>query len=319
MPQPTNSDVHVDAALTNISIAYLQDEATFIADKVFPVVPVDKQSDKYFLYDRDDFFRDEAKKRAPGTESAGGGYELSTDSYFADVWAFHKDVADQTTSNEDPVIDGETDAAEFTMQKLLIRRERQFVSKFMVTGVWTTDKTGGTDFTKWDDEAASDPLEDIKDGRLTIAGSTGFMPNTLAVGLEVHEALKKHPLVLERFKYTSNESITAEMLARLFEIENYYVGSSIYTSSEEGATAARAFSIGKVALLCYVNKSPAPKKPSAGYIFGWRGFTGASDIGIRTNRLEIPLKQAIRVESEMSFDMKKVAADLGYFFTAAVS
>ena len=156
--QPTNSDVHVDAALTNISIAYLQDESTFIADKVFPIVPVSKQSDKYFIYDRNDFFRDEAKKRAPNTESAGGGYNLGTDSYFADVWAFHKDVADQTTSNEDEVIDGESDAAEFTMQKLLIRRERQFVTKYMATGIWTTDKTGGTDFVKWDDEAASDPI-----------------------------------------------------------------------------------------------------------------------------------------------------------------
>ena len=60
-------------------------------------------------------------------------------------------------------------------------------------------------------------------------------------------------------------------------------------------------------------------KPSAGYIFGWQGFTGASDVGIRTNRLDVPLKQSIRVESEMAFDMKKVAADLGYFFDAAVS
>ena len=316
--QPTNSDVHVDAALTNISIAFIQEEGAFIADQVFPTVPVDKQSDKYFTYERNDWFRDEAKKRAPNTESAGGGYTMSTDNYFADVWAFHKDVADQTTANEDPVIDGESDAAEFTMQKLLIRRERQFVTKFMSTGVWTTDKTGGTDFVKWDDEAASDPLEDIKDGRLTIAGTTGFMPNTLAVSLEVHEALKKHPLVLERFKYTSSESITAEMLARLFEVANYHVASSIYGTNVEGATSAYSFTVGKVALLCYVNPSPSKLKPSAGYIFGWRGFTGASDIGIRTNRIEVPLKQSVRVESEMSFDMKKVSADLGYFFDAVV-
>lgn len=318
MPQPTNSDVHVDAALTNISIAYLQDETSFIADKVFPIVPVPKQSDKYFLYNRNDFFRDEAKKRSPNTESAGSGYQLDTNSYYADVWAFHKDVADQTTANEDDVLDGEDDAAEFTIQKLLIRRERQFVSKFMTTGVWSTDKTGGTDFTKWDDEAASDPLEDIKDGRLQIA-LTGFKPNTLAVSLAVHEALKKHPLVLERFKYTSSESITAEMLARLFEVERYLVGSSVYATNAEGATAAYDFNIGKVALLCYVNPAPTRRKPSAGYIFGWKGFTGASDIGIRTNRIEVPLKQSVRVESEMSFDMKKVAADLGYFFDAVVS
>jgi len=316
--KPTNSDVHVDQALTNMSVAYMQEDSAFIADKVFPVIPVAKQSDKYYIYNRNDFFRDEAKKRAPGTESAGGEYGLSTDSFFADVWAFHKDVAEQTSANEDEVLDGESDAAEFTIQKLMIRRERQFVTKYMSTGVWTTDKTGGTDFVKWDDEAASDPIEDVKDGRLLVAGTTGFKPNTMTVSLEVHEALKKHPLVLERFKYTSSESITAEMIARLLELDNYYVASSIYATNEEGATAAYSFAVGKVALLCYVNPAPSRMKPSAGYVFGWQGFTGASDIGIRTNRIDVPLKQAIRVESEMAFDMKKVAADLGYFFDAVV-
>jgi hypothetical protein len=36
MPQPTQSQVHVDAVLTNISVGYMQDAANFIADKVFP-------------------------------------------------------------------------------------------------------------------------------------------------------------------------------------------------------------------------------------------------------------------------------------------
>ena len=46
--QPNASDVHIDSPLTNISIAYMQDQKEYIADKIFPVVPVDKQGDKYF-------------------------------------------------------------------------------------------------------------------------------------------------------------------------------------------------------------------------------------------------------------------------------
>ena len=44
MPNPTQSDLHVNVPLTNVSVAYMQDKATFIADKVFPRVPVQKQS-----------------------------------------------------------------------------------------------------------------------------------------------------------------------------------------------------------------------------------------------------------------------------------
>ena len=76
MTTPTNSAVHVDAALTNISVAFLQNANNFVAGRVFPNVAVSKQSDRYFVFDRGDFNRDEAEVRAPGTESAGGGYNL---------------------------------------------------------------------------------------------------------------------------------------------------------------------------------------------------------------------------------------------------
>ena len=76
MPNPTARDIHVNAPLTNISIAFLQTADTFVASKVFPMVGVSKQSDRYYTYERGDFNRDEMEKRAPGTESAGGGYNI---------------------------------------------------------------------------------------------------------------------------------------------------------------------------------------------------------------------------------------------------
>ena len=45
MPQPTQTDVHVDAILTNISVAYMQSQSAYVANTIFPTVPVSKQSD----------------------------------------------------------------------------------------------------------------------------------------------------------------------------------------------------------------------------------------------------------------------------------
>lgn len=88
---PTAGDVHVNAPLTNISIAYMQKAEMFIADKVFPMVPVQKQSDRYFVYPKGAWFRSEAKERAPGTESAGSGFEIdNTPTYYCKVTAIHK-------------------------------------------------------------------------------------------------------------------------------------------------------------------------------------------------------------------------------------
>ena len=101
MPQPTFQQVHVQAALTQIATAYLQDARYYVADQVFPLVPVEHQADKYFRFSKDDFFRDQAQERADAAESAGGGFNLDTASYSANVWAFHKDLGAQVVTLHD--------------------------------------------------------------------------------------------------------------------------------------------------------------------------------------------------------------------------
>ena len=46
---PEVSQVHIDATLTNLSVAYRN--PAFIADELAPVVNVKKQFDRYFIYD----------------------------------------------------------------------------------------------------------------------------------------------------------------------------------------------------------------------------------------------------------------------------
>jgi len=319
MPQPTTGDVHIDAALTNISVAYVQDATNFVAGRVFPTVPVDKQSDKYYTYTVGDFRRDEVKPRAPGTESAGGGFNVGNDTYSADIYAYHKDVPDPVRANSDPAIDVDEDASRFLTQLFLIAREVQWTTDFFGIGIWDTDVVGGTDFTAWDD-AASDPENDIDTGKAAILIATGFEPNTLTVGYKVHQALKRHPLVTERFKYTSPDSITEQMLARFFEVDRYMVSKASYNTANEGAAAdVNAFIAGNNALLSYVAPTPGLLTPSAGYTFAWRGLTGASTVGVAISSFRMPALKSDRIEGEFAYDHKVVGSGLGYFFSAAVS
>src|SRR6185295_11000883 len=101
MPQPVVQDVHVAAALTNVAVAYVQDQSAYIADKVFPMVPVQHKTDVYFVWSKADFFRDEAQQRTDAAESAGTGVNLSTKTYSANVWALHQDIGPQVRANAD--------------------------------------------------------------------------------------------------------------------------------------------------------------------------------------------------------------------------
>ena len=62
MPFPTQSDLHINAPLTNVSVAYKQNASDYIADKVFPKVPVSKQSDLYWKYSKSDWRRTDVKR-----------------------------------------------------------------------------------------------------------------------------------------------------------------------------------------------------------------------------------------------------------------
>lgn len=319
MAQPTVNAVHVDAVLTNISVAYLQDQSHFIATRVFPVIPVEKKSDVYFTYTKNDWFRDEAQLRSGGTESAGSGYGLSTAAYECKVYALHKDLDDQTLQNADAPLNLQREASEFLTQRMLLRQEIQWVSDYFTTSVWGTDKTGGTDFTVWSDYAASDPIEDIELGKETILSTTGRMANTLVVGYQVWRQLKHHPDVVDRYKYTRSEAETADVLRNLFEIENIHVAMAVKATNVEAETAAYAFTHGKHAMLCHVAPNPGLLTPSAGYIFSWTGISDGLGESIGVSRFPMPHLRSERVEAQIAFDDKVVATDLGYFFSGAVA
>ncbi len=320
MSQPTSTQVHVNRPLTNISIAYMQNQANFIADRVFPVVPVDKQADIYTVYTKNDWFRDEAQARAAGTESAGSGYNLdNSNTYYCVPYAFHKDVADQIRANADSHLNLDREATEFVTQRLLVRRERLWATNFFATSKWGTDKTGGTDFTVWSNFANSDPASDVEAGKVTILQNTGFEPNTLVLGYSVFSKLKQHPVIKDQFKYVSSQSITEDMMAQFFGVDRVLVAKATYATNHEGETAAYSFVQGKHALLCYVNPRPSLMSPSAGYVFGWRGISQGMGVNMAMKRFRLEHLESDRVEGQFAYDMKVVGSDLGYFFSGAVS
>lgn len=325
--QPGRGDVHVDRPLTQLSLAFLQSAEGFVADRVFPRVPVAKQSDKYFTYDRGMFNRDEMTKRAPGTESAGASYSVSTDSYAADVWALHKDIADQIRANADSPLQLDREATEFLTVKALIKREKQWVTDHFATSKWTTDVTGvsgapgASQFQRWD-EAASTPIEDIRLGKRTVQISAGFRPNKLVLNRQVYDALLDHPDIvgrLDRGQTTGPAIVMRQNLAALFELDEVLVMDAIENTALEGATNVHALIGGKKALLAYAAPSPGLMIPSAGYTFTWTGLLGGGALGSRISRMRMEHLKSDRVEIEQAFDQKLVAADLGYFFETAVT
>lgn len=326
MPAPTQSDLHVNVPLTNVSIAYMQSANTYIADKVFPKVSVRKQSDLYWKYSKSDWRRTDVARRAPGTESPGVGWNFDTDSYFAHVYAVHKDVDDQLRANADSNFNLDRDATEFVTNQLLLKRDLDWNGTYFKSGVWNTDLTGGDDFGQWSD-AGSDPIGDVAQYVVDFRRETGFAPNIMILGAEVMKALKQHPDIIDRIKYTQRGIVTEDLIATLFGVEQLYTsyatvaaGPQIPDARSQDAAASYDFiTNAKSALMLYAPSTPSVMTPSAGYTFTWSGYLGGNAQGIRVKRFRMENIASDRIEAEATYDMKVVCPDLGIYLDSVVA
>lgn len=335
MPNPTPGDVHVNQPLTSILIAYFQQAAAFVADRVFPNVLVAKQSDVYYRYDRSDFWRNQYKKRAPSSESAGSGWKIdATANYYCDIWGLHKDIDDYLRANADSVLSMDRDATEFLGQQALISREVTWAAKNFAASKWTTDVTGVAttpstlEVLQWDD-TDSTPIADIKAYSTIIQGLTGYRPNKLVVGREVWDALSEHPDPIDRVKYSGGISnvepaqVSRLAFAKLCEIDEVLVMDGIQVTSDENkdfeTSMTTAFIAGKKALLVYAAPRPSLMMPSGGYTFSWSKFVGAGPEGQRISRFRMDELKSDRIEGEMAYDQKLTCADLGVFFDTVIA
>ncbi len=335
MPLPSLSDLHVSAVLTDLSIRFMRNREDFIASKVAPIVPVSHQVDLFRTYNRADWFREGAEKRAPGTPTAGGGFRLSQDSYSTVPYGFHKDIDDMTRSNADSMFALDNDAMEFVSEQLLMKYENLALTSIFEASVWTGAATGNDQagvsgapaadqFLQFND-VASAPIELFDRMMTEMHEQSGKRPNTLVVGPRVHDALKEHPDLVEKIKYTQRGVMGEDLIASLLGIENYHVARyTRVTTAEQASSDTYAYQAGKNMWLGFIEPSPGLLKASALYSFSWSGYTGVGGIeglgvGVRIKKFRIEEIESDRVEGTFAVDVKRVGAILGIKFPTAVA
>jgi len=332
MPSPSQADLHVNVPLTNVSIAYMQSADSYIADKVFPKVKVSKQSDLYWKYSKSDWRRTDVQRRAPSTETPGVGWKQDTDQYFCHVYGVHKDIDDQVRANADSNFNLDRDATEFVTNQHLLKRDIDWTNAYFKAGVWATEKTGvatgptANQFLQWDN-AGSDPLQDVAGWMIDFRQLTGFAPNVCVMGAYVMKALKHHPDIIDRIKYTQRGVVTEDLIATLFDVDELFVtyatkatGPETTDARSQDAAATYDF-IGdpKGVLFAYAPSSPSLLTPSAGYTFTWTGYLGGNSEGVKVKKFRMEHITSDRVEAEQTYDMKVVSPDMGLWVGSAVA
>ena len=303
---PELANVHTDAILSNISEKY--SNAAFVGLQLLPVVPVKKESDKYYKYDsKADRFRIPQTLRAPKTESKTVDWKVTTGTYQCEEHALNDLIDDREKDNADKPLNLEVDTVEFLTDIIELAQEKRIVD--ILTGAGMTHNI--TISTKWSDYTNSDPIRDIEVGKQDVHGRIFRNPNTLLLGVEVYNILKHHPDILDRIKYVQKGIVTAELMANLFEVDKVIIGAAGYNTKKEGQTAIYGYLWGKYAILAYVEKAPGIKKFSLGYTFK----VGKNKV----RRARIEVRHSNWFEPSMIVDEKLVAVDCSYLMKACIT
>ena len=316
--QPTPRSLHVDGILQEIAIAYFQDAENFVAGRAMPNLPVDKQTDKYRSYDKDNFRRDDMSRWEGGSPPAVLGWGLTDATYDCKGYANDVIITKQQRSNNDGPLELETAATWRLTQAALQKAEGIFMANFFSGSKWGTDKTlSGND--QWSAEATSDPKTDVNLARQTVLKNTGFQPNFGVVQTEVVDQLGKHPMLRDQIKYTSPDSHDITSIARYFKLDTLLEAKASKDSAVENESASEGFVAADNMIVYYAAPVPSMLLPSAGYNFIWKGMSDENDLGISIEVIEDVVGGATRVRGQFAFDLKLTGSDLGYILIDALA
>jgi hypothetical protein len=311
MPLP--SQVHRDKALENVSVAYKNGD--LIADKLCPPVPVQHESDVYYVYSRDQLVVPETA-RAIGAESNRASFSLSTASYRVQEHALKDIIYDRARKNADPALNLEVDAVEH-LSMLIKMREELELANLIATGTAWANVTSLTSTFAWNQNTTlSNPILFADSAAATVIQQSGMVPNRGLINDPTFRAAKEHVSIVDRIKYTSAESVSEDLLAKLMGLPSLLVGRGIFNSGAEGTADATSNSWiwTDMAWFGYVSESAGLKKPSALYNFTLK--SGGSTVEVKRWREDAVDGDAVEVRR--LFDQQVPMSAAGYLIVNTV-
>lgn len=274
MNQPVNQRTAavVDPILSSHARGYTNPE--FISHLLFPRVPISNRSMRVIRFGKEGF-RKLNTRRAPGAQKKRIQYGYASDpvALVQDALEGVVPIEHQEEALSVPGVDLGAGAVNMVLDIIDLGHEVEAANLAREAGNYgANNKLALTGADRWG-SATSTPAADVKAAKEAIRRQIGRYPNTLTLGPSAFNALTDHPTIKEQFKYTSKDSITAEMLAAYFDVEKVIVGKAVYldenTSDEDPAQDVW----GDDAILAYVPQGTATfQVPSYGYTYGLTGY-----------------------------------------------
>jgi hypothetical protein len=282
---PTGSgNVHIDVVLTQISVAWPNEG--LVGNFLFPSVPVQKQSDKYYIFQgREGWYPALDDARAPGDEANEvPGLTVSIGSYYAQEHALQIAVTDEERENADSPLSPDVDGTEMLASRIALGKEYRIYNTVANASNFNAALTAIPGTTSgygplWDTSATATPIKDIRKACRAMHGLSFLSPNQAVIPYKVMSALEDAQDFITRIQYVERAVLTPDLVASLLSLQNVVVPGFGIANNNPGQVLALQYLWNIETLLAYTPPRPGLKVPAFAYQFTW-GFGGGGAGGL---------------------------------------
>jgi hypothetical protein len=305
----TGRDLHIDGPLSNILINYRP--GGFIADQIFPEVPVGKQSDLYFEFAQSDLWRIPNTVRAPLTAAKRVDLNVASATFFCRNYALATGISLEDAVNADEVLSLRENKSRFLKDLMSLDWENRVAALVINTSNVGTFATVGS---TWNDRTNANPIDNIDTAIERIRDVTGYKPNNCVFGWKAWKDFRRNANVRTLVFPAAGGGagpglVTLQHVAQLFDLERVNVGGVMRNTAAEGLSMSLADVWGPHVLLYYTPQRASKETPSYGYSFRWRR-PGIPDMAVEDLGYDKILKGEM-MEVGYYQDEKVIAKNLG--------
>jgi hypothetical protein len=311
MPEP--KAMHRDAVLSNLSIKYRNQD--MIWPLVMPIIKVEKRSDIYYEYNKEDSFRLVDDRMSPKSLANEADWGVAEKNYSVKDHGLGDWLAQEAINNADNPLQPEIDTNDFLNMCLDTAQEKRVVDIiFNANSYPVGNKVQLTSNDRWG-QSSDDPIGDV----MAALDACLMEPNTLVFGSDVWKVFRALPEIVTACKalagVTLNDGmVSTEEVAKLFEVERVLVGRGRYNTANPGQTMSLTRLWGKHFAALHVNPSPGIKSIT---------FGGTFCETLRFTARDFDPKRGVLgshyIRPAWNSDEKVIASDCGYFIEDAVA
>lgn len=222
-------ELRINAYLSEVARGYGNN--AFVAGNLFPTIYSEKEKIDIFEFNKEAFniYDTERAIRANSNVISPQGFKKYTTTLTEHDLSYPIDYREEQEAEK---VKLQLHATNVVTEGLKLKLEKQCADLAQDPNNYPTENKlilSGSSCFNW---KSSDPQGVVDDAKDAVSSKIAQDPNTMIIGQDAWRTLKRHPKLKELISNNQNKLLTLNFLKEIFEIENIFIGKSIFVDKD---------------------------------------------------------------------------------------